>query len=274
MPRPPRSCGASTTERSGSERTSSAAVPSRKVCRCLVARFSGSRSVNASPLASPCPTTWAGTSPDAAPSSSQRSPSAPAFTDGLMRSGALQGGDVGGREVGAGAVQTCGVAPPAEGVAGDVDADFHHQLGFHQRDVQRLPAAPPGGERPACPRMTAPPRSEQAGDRSTCRLGEGGGAADVLKAAFGVVPAEQQRAGNGQRAGDRADDRLARLADSSGRRRFGPATDCAGPDASTLTGCPPPTTATMASATSTAATAWARTRWGVWSASARAPTTP
>ncbi|MGN9762456.1 hypothetical protein [Streptomyces sp. SD31] len=60
--------------------------------------------------------------------------------------------------------------------------------------------------------MTAPPRSEQAGDRSTCRLGEGG-AADVRKAAFGVVPAEQQRAGNGQRAGDRADGRLARLAD-------------------------------------------------------------
>ncbi|WP_261384185.1 hypothetical protein [Streptomyces sp. T12] len=23
--------------------------------------------------------------------------------------------------------------PPAGGVAGDVDADFHHQLGFHQR---------------------------------------------------------------------------------------------------------------------------------------------
>ena len=68
-------------------------------------------------------------------------------------------------------------------------------------------------ERPACPRMTAPPRSEQAGDRSTCRLGEGGGAADVLKAALVVVPAEQQRAGNGQGTGDRADDRLARLAD-------------------------------------------------------------
>ncbi|MFJ9026812.1 hypothetical protein ACIRPU_43835 [Streptomyces sp. NPDC102259] len=61
--------------------------------------------------------------------------------------------------------------------------------------------------------MTAPPRSEQTGDRRTCRLGEGGGTADVLKAPFDVVPAEQQRAGNGQRAGDRADDRLARLAD-------------------------------------------------------------
>lgn len=36
---------------------------------------------------------------------------------------------------------------------------------------------------------------------------------DVLKAALVVVPAEQQRAGSGQRAGDCADDRLARLSD-------------------------------------------------------------
>ncbi|MEU3445393.1 hypothetical protein ABZ755_34260 [Streptomyces griseoincarnatus] len=38
------------------------------------------------------------------------------------------------------------VPPPrrAGGVAGDVDADFHHQLGFHQRDDQMLLAAPPG----------------------------------------------------------------------------------------------------------------------------------
>ncbi len=35
--------------------------------------------------------------------------------------------------------------------------------------------------------MTAPPGSEKAGDRSTCRLGEGGGAADVLKAPLSVV---------------------------------------------------------------------------------------
>lgn len=55
----------------------------------------------------------------------------------------------------------------------------------------------------ARPRMTALPRSEQAGDRSTCRPGEGG-AADVLKAASIVVPAEPR---------DRADDRFARLAD-------------------------------------------------------------
>ncbi|MBB3074934.1 hypothetical protein FHS41_001403 [Streptomyces violarus] len=71
-----------------------------------------------------------------------------------------------------------------------------------------------GTKRPeaAAPRMTAPPRSEQTGDRRTCRLGGGGGAADVLKATS-VVPAEQQRAGNGQGTGDRADDRLARLAE-------------------------------------------------------------
>ncbi len=56
-------------------------------------------------------------------------------------------GDLGGREVRAGAVQASGVAPPARGVAGDVDADFNHQLGFHQRDVST--AAPPGGKRPA-----------------------------------------------------------------------------------------------------------------------------
>ncbi|MFD8217614.1 hypothetical protein ACFV2U_28840 [Streptomyces sp. NPDC059697] len=51
--------------------------------------------------------------------------------------------------------------------------------------------------------MTAPPRSEKAGDRITRCPGEGGGAADVLKAPFGVVPAEQQTAGSGHRAGDR-----------------------------------------------------------------------
>ncbi|WP_177262130.1 hypothetical protein [Streptomyces sp. cf124] len=43
--------------------------------------------------------------------------------------------------------------------------------------------------------MPAPFSSEQAGHRRTCRPGEGGGTADVLKAAVGVVPAEQQCAG-------------------------------------------------------------------------------
>lgn len=111
------------------------------------------------------------------------------FRDRLSVRRGRQAGDVAGGEVGAGTVPACGMSPPAGGVAGDVDADFHHQLGFHQRDVELLLAAPPDRERPACPRMTAPPRSEQTGDRRTCRLGEGGGAADVLKAACVVVPA-------------------------------------------------------------------------------------
>lgn len=49
-------------------------------------------------------------------------------------------------EVGAGAVPTCGMSPASGGVAGDVDADFHHQLGFHQRDDKFFLAAPRGGE--------------------------------------------------------------------------------------------------------------------------------
>lgn len=130
-----------------------------------------------------------------------------------------QEGNVGGREVGAGTVPTRGVAPPAGGVTGDIDADFHHQPGFRQRDVQLLPAAPPGGERPARPRMPAPSRLEQAGDRGACRSCEGRAAADVLEAAFGVVPAQQQRPRVGQGARDRTDDRLTRLADLLAKRR-------------------------------------------------------
>jgi hypothetical protein len=45
------------------------------------------------------------------------------------------------------------VPPAAGGVAGDVDADFHHQLGFHQRDVQRLAVAHPAEK--ASPSMEA-----------------------------------------------------------------------------------------------------------------------
>jgi hypothetical protein len=87
-------------------------------------------------------------------------------------------------------VPACGVAPPTGGVTGDVDADFHHHLRFHERDVQRLAPAPPGGERPACPGVAAPARSEQAGDRDARRPGQSGGAAGVLQAAVIVVPAE------------------------------------------------------------------------------------
>lgn len=98
--------------------------------------------------------------------------------------------------------------PSAGGVTGDVNADFHHQLGFHQRHA-RLP----GGERPSRPRVPPSPGREKAGDLGTCLAGEGGGAVDVLQAAFVVVSAEQQGARGGQRAGDRADDRLGCLAD-------------------------------------------------------------
>lgn len=62
----------------------------------------------------------------------------------------------------AGTVPACEMSPSAGGVMGDVDADFRHQLRFHQRDVQLFLAAPPGVERPARPRMTAPP-SEREG---------------------------------------------------------------------------------------------------------------
>ncbi|MGA5330846.1 hypothetical protein ACPCJT_31900 [Streptomyces griseoincarnatus] len=125
-------------------------------------------------------------------------------------------GDVAGGEAKAGTVQACGVAPPAGGVADGTDAYFHHQLGFHQRDVQCLPAA----ERPACPRMTAPSGSEQPGDRAARRLGESGGAAGVRQAAMVVVPAEQQTARRGERTGDRADDGLGGLADLLVKQAF------------------------------------------------------
>ncbi len=73
-----------------------------------------------------------------------------------------QEGNVAGGEVSAGAVQACGVAPPAGGATSDVDVDLHHQLGTHQRDGQRLPGAPPGRERPAGPGVSGPGRSGPA----------------------------------------------------------------------------------------------------------------
>jgi hypothetical protein len=50
-----------------------------------------------------------------------------------------------------GAMQAHRVASVAGSVAGDVDADFRHQFGFGQRGVQRVAAAPSGGERPTRP---------------------------------------------------------------------------------------------------------------------------
>jgi hypothetical protein len=94
-------------------------------------------------------------------------------------------------------VEVCGVSLPAGGITGDVAPDTSSE--FHQRDVQRFPAGPPGGERPARPGMAVLGPGEQAGDHSACRLGGGGSAAGVRQAAF-VVPAEQQRAGSRQGA--------------------------------------------------------------------------
>ncbi|MFD0541860.1 hypothetical protein ACFQ1B_00285 [Streptomyces mexicanus] len=50
-------------------------------------------------------------------------------------------GDVGGGEVRAGAVPARGTPPPAGGVTGDADAEFHHQLGCHRvtSGCSRLP---------------------------------------------------------------------------------------------------------------------------------------
>lgn len=67
---------------------------------------------------------------------------------------------VGGLAVGTGTVQARGASPAAGGVAGDVDADLHNQLGADQRDLQRLAGAPPCGGRPIRPRVAAPGRSE------------------------------------------------------------------------------------------------------------------
>lgn len=68
--------------------------------------------------------------------------------------------------------------------------------------------------------MAAQSGREQDGDCSACCAGEGRGTADVLEAAFGVVPAEQQRPRMSQGAGDRADDRLTRLADLLAKRQY------------------------------------------------------
>ncbi len=89
--------------------------------------------------------------------------------------------NVGGGEVGAGAVQTCGVAPSAAGATGDVDADFDHDLGLHERDRQGFSAAPACEERPARPWVPRGGRCEEARDRRAGGLGEGGGAAALYR---------------------------------------------------------------------------------------------
>jgi hypothetical protein len=52
-------------------------------------------------------------------------------------------GDIGGGEVGAGAVPADGVAPAAGAVAGDVDTDLANHVRLYEGDVQRFAAAPP-----------------------------------------------------------------------------------------------------------------------------------
>jgi hypothetical protein len=64
-----------------------------------------------------------------------------------------------------------GVPLPAGGVAGDVDADFRHKLGFHQRDDQLFLAAPPGGT--ATPLMQRLDRPDE-GRSGVQRLLDGG----------------------------------------------------------------------------------------------------
>lgn len=80
------------------------------------------------------------------------------------RASAPSGGNAGGGEVGPGAVPARRTAPPAGGITGAIDADFHHRLEFHQHDVQLFPAAPPGAERP-CPSTDARAVPHRAGRR-------------------------------------------------------------------------------------------------------------
>jgi hypothetical protein len=102
-----------------------------------------------------------------------------------------------------------GVAPPAGGVAGDVEADLDHQHGFHQRDVQRFPGAPPGGKRRgALPvRQTAQLAQPPAAPKPTPRAGQqhhhqGHGGTDHLdqRLLLGPSPAGQDPRGPGTTA--------------------------------------------------------------------------
>ncbi|MFD7772251.1 hypothetical protein [Streptomyces sp. NPDC059787] len=85
------------------------------------------------------------------------------------------------------------MAPPAGGIAGDVDVDFHHGIRPYEGDVQNVAAAPPGRERAARPRV----RVVAFGRRQHLRQrghgsSERDGPADVPQRARTVVPPEQQ----------------------------------------------------------------------------------
>lgn len=50
------------------------------------------------------------------------------------------------------------------GVAGDVGADFYHEVGFDKGDVDGFPATSSRGERIACPRAPGPREGEELAD--------------------------------------------------------------------------------------------------------------
>jgi hypothetical protein len=117
-----------------------------------------------------------------------------------------------GRQIGADAVQPGRVTETADTVPGDIGCDFHHHFGLYEGDGEGLSGAPPSGERPPCPWMSGRGRDEQPGQERAGRAGQRGGAAGVLRELAAVEPAQQQAAGSGKGPGDRADDRLLRLA--------------------------------------------------------------
>ncbi len=81
------------------------------------------------------------------------------------------------RSVGA---RRSGVRAPEATVTSEppYDGPLHDQLGPHEGDVHALAGPPPGGERPALPRVPVGGRGEQAGGGPARGLGQGG-AADV-----------------------------------------------------------------------------------------------
>lgn len=103
------------------------------------------------------------------PCSSRRSPSAPAFTDGLTRSGALQGAIPVGQRSGRTRCRRAEwrhrpVASRATATPTSPTSSGSTSVTF---SVSRLPHPAEN------PRMTAPPRTEQAGDCSNWPSGQG-----------------------------------------------------------------------------------------------------